>query len=209
MTGSLRIQSGSHKGKRITPPVPSHGKSNATPSLVKEAIFQILRSRFGADLPSYAFFDLCAGSGQIGLEALSCGFGEIHIVEPDQDRFTSIMEVVRKNRFEVHLHKKQMLRMVSHIIERPKSVIFIDLPYSFWEGESCPAIRQFLEHFDRAIRSAGTHPVECEGLIIIQGASPYAEAQTPESPVFGDIEVKRYRKNYLTLIRFFAGRAHI
>ena len=74
---SMRIITGKFKGTRLTPI-----KGNTirpTSDRVKEALFSILRERIiDAD-----FLDLCAGTGGIGLEALSRGAKSATFVERD------------------------------------------------------------------------------------------------------------------------------
>lgn len=71
----LQIISGKLKGMRIQSP---DGKLlRPTKSSVREALFNIL----GQDLTGYSFMDLCAGTGAIGLEAVSRNAKPVYLVE--------------------------------------------------------------------------------------------------------------------------------
>jgi 16S rRNA (guanine966-N2)-methyltransferase len=73
---SLRIHGGEARGRRLRSPA----GIRPTQGLVVEAIFNML----GPDLPGALVVDLFAGSGALGLEALSRGAAQVTFVERDQ-----------------------------------------------------------------------------------------------------------------------------
>ena len=73
----LRIVSGSLRGRKIAAVV--HDDLRPTPLMVREALFSIL----GNAVPGRPFFDVFAGTGIHGLEAISRGGGEAVFVEYD------------------------------------------------------------------------------------------------------------------------------
>src|SRR3954469_10632511 len=73
----IRIVAGSHRGRKIT--VEVHEGMRPTPQMVREALFSIL----GNAVPSRPFFDVFAGTGIIGLEALSRGATRSTFIERD------------------------------------------------------------------------------------------------------------------------------
>jgi 16S rRNA (guanine(966)-N(2))-methyltransferase RsmD len=77
MRVQLRIVAGAFRGRRLTCEV--HEGLRPTPLMVREALFSIL----GNAVPDRPFFDLFAGTGAIGLEALSRGGSEVVFVERD------------------------------------------------------------------------------------------------------------------------------
>jgi len=84
---SLRIIAGQHKGRKL------HSvKGNVvrpTPDRVREALFNIL----GEEVVGSVFFDLFAGTGAVGLEALSRGAARIVLLEQDE----RVLKVLKKN----------------------------------------------------------------------------------------------------------------
>lgn len=77
MRVSIRIVAGSLKGRRITC---NHGPElRPTPQMVREAMFSIL----GNAIPERPFVDIFAGTGVVGLEALSRGASQALFVERD------------------------------------------------------------------------------------------------------------------------------
>jgi 16S rRNA (guanine(966)-N(2))-methyltransferase RsmD len=77
MRAQLRIVAGALRGRKLTCDV--HPGLRPTPDMVREALFSIL----GNAVPDRPFFDVFAGTGVIGLEALSRGASETTFVERD------------------------------------------------------------------------------------------------------------------------------
>src|SRR4051812_354738 len=77
MRVQLRIVAGSLRGRKLNCSV---GKDlRPAPQMVREALFSIL----GDAVPDRPFFDLFAGTGAVGLEALSRGARSVVLVERD------------------------------------------------------------------------------------------------------------------------------
>ena len=77
MRTQLRIVAGSLRGRKLTCTVNEHLRP--APQMVREALFSIL----GDAVPGRPFFDLFAGTGAVGLEALSRGARPVVFVERD------------------------------------------------------------------------------------------------------------------------------
>src|SRR4029077_11825797 len=77
MRTQLRIVAGSLRGRKlvctVTPAL------RPTPQMVREALFSIL----GNAVPDRPFFDVFAGTGVVGLEAVSRGASSVTFVERD------------------------------------------------------------------------------------------------------------------------------
>jgi 16S rRNA (guanine966-N2)-methyltransferase len=71
----MRVIAGSHKGRRLL--TPKDRSIRPTPERVKEALFSIL----GNQIVGANFVDLYAGTGAIGIEALSRGAARVSFVE--------------------------------------------------------------------------------------------------------------------------------
>jgi 16S rRNA (guanine966-N2)-methyltransferase len=79
MVMMVRIVAGIAGGRRLA--VPPHG-TRPTSDLVREAVFSALQAR--RDLEGARVLDLYAGSGALGLEALSRGAAHVRFVESDR-----------------------------------------------------------------------------------------------------------------------------
>lgn len=164
----FRVQKGTLKGKSISMPPESRGHSCFTPGLVKEALFQLVENRLETEPSDYAFFDLCAGSGQIAIEALSRGYHPVHAAELDQGRFEFLIRQVRAQKYDIRLHRKDFRKMSPFIEGR--SVVFLDLPYTFWTP--LPAlITDFLGSLGDP--ASGDHRI-----IVIQGPAAWPDWET-------------------------------
>lgn len=136
---SLYIQAGILKGRKIPIPSSVHGHLHFTPSKFKEAVFSILESLYlngTIQKEKSVFIDLFAGSGQIGFEAYSRGFGNVIMVELEKSRFRSLLEVSNKLKLPINLHNKDSFRFAKSF--QPKeniSIFFLDPPYTFWETQ--------------------------------------------------------------------------
>ncbi len=83
----MRVVSGSAKGRRLHTP----GKLDIRPTSdkIKESLFNVLGERVAES----RFLDLCAGSGAVGIEALSRGAREVFFVDYSRES----MELAKKN----------------------------------------------------------------------------------------------------------------
>src|SRR5918997_1835736 len=86
----VRIVAGSLRGRKITAVV--HEGLRPTPQMVREALFSIL----GNAVPGRVFFDVFAGTGVVGLEAVSRGASRAALIERDARQGTEIHKYVEK-----------------------------------------------------------------------------------------------------------------
>ncbi|MCS7046335.1 MAG: RsmD family RNA methyltransferase [Gemmataceae bacterium] len=85
MNTAVRIVAGTLRGRKIACSV--HADLRPTPQMVREALFSIL----GNAVPHRLFIDVFAGTGVVGLEALSRGAAAAYFIERDL-RLASAME---------------------------------------------------------------------------------------------------------------------
>ena len=77
----MRIIGGKYRGKKLFSPQSENVRP--TSDKAREALFNILRSRLGANFGEYKLLDVFSGSGASGLEALSQGFAKVALVDID------------------------------------------------------------------------------------------------------------------------------
>jgi 16S rRNA (guanine(966)-N(2))-methyltransferase RsmD len=85
----MRVIAGSARGARLA--APRGTKTRPTADRVKEALFSILNSR--CKLEGARVLDICAGTGSLGIEALSRGAASCCFIENDR----SVMTILEKN----------------------------------------------------------------------------------------------------------------
>jgi 16S rRNA (guanine966-N2)-methyltransferase len=86
MANTLRIIGGDWRGRRIR--FPGKGGIRPTPDRVRETLFNWLMAK----VPGSRCLDLFAGSGALGLEALSRGAAHATFVERDRDNAARLRE---------------------------------------------------------------------------------------------------------------------
>lgn len=123
-----RIIGGSAGGRRLQ--TPKGDLTRPTSDRVREALFSALESLVGS-LDGLRFLDLYAGSGAVGLEALSRGAAEATLVE--HDRRTA--GLIRTNARAVGFRTADVVTgsVARHLGERPAApydLVFLDPPYS-------------------------------------------------------------------------------
>src|SRR6478609_4472641 len=82
----IRIVAGSLRGRKLTAVV--HEGMRPTPQMVREALFSIL----GNAVPGRVFFDVFAGTGVVGLEAVSRGASSARLIEKDARQANDIQK---------------------------------------------------------------------------------------------------------------------
>jgi 16S rRNA (guanine(966)-N(2))-methyltransferase RsmD len=122
-----RIVAGALGGRRLA--VPTGRDTRPTSDRVREALFSTLESM--VDLEGTRFADLYAGSGAVGLEALSRGAARVLLVESDP----KAARVVRENVETLHarnvkISTDRVERLVKQPPDEPYDVIFADPPYA-------------------------------------------------------------------------------
>lgn len=86
----VRIVAGSLRGRKIT--VVVHPGLRPTPQMVREALFSIL----GNAVPDRPFYDVFAGTGVVGIEAISRGASRANLIEKDAKQATEIGRYVER-----------------------------------------------------------------------------------------------------------------
>jgi len=135
MKSGLRIQSGDFKNRVIPLPKRHHQHQNATPSRIKESVFQLVRNELQNE-SDFEFFDLFAGSGQMGIEALSLGAYRVCFSEIDPHRLTQIRMTCNDLEIpadQVTLTKSKGLKIFqeSFGVTESLQIFFADPPYTY------------------------------------------------------------------------------
>ncbi|PAE25031.1 MULTISPECIES: 16S rRNA (guanine(966)-N(2))-methyltransferase RsmD [Bacillaceae] len=123
----MRVVSGTRKGKLLKA-VPG-SSTRPTTDKVKEAIFNIIGPYFNGGQG----LDLFAGSGGLGIEALSRGADKVIFVDRDGKAIQTIHENIRNCDFEekAEIYRNDADRALKAILKRDLTFdyIFLDPPY--------------------------------------------------------------------------------
>lgn len=140
----MRIIGGQCRGGRIK----AMAGLDCRPAMgrVRGAIFSALEAR-GIDWPSCRALDLFAGSGSLGLEALSRGAAQVSFVEVKR----SAAALIDANALRLGFAQERLLvlaeearRFLSRVSAAPYDLIFIDPPYG--QGLLAPTLRAVLRN---------------------------------------------------------------
>ena len=121
----MRVITGSAKGKKLE--APKGLATRPTTDRVKESIFNIIQTK----LPAENVLDLFAGSGAMGIEALSRGSKKAVFV--DSDKFA--VSVIKRNLDAARLsHCSSVINSTAEIYlngcQEKFDIIFLDPPYN-------------------------------------------------------------------------------
>jgi 16S rRNA (guanine(966)-N(2))-methyltransferase RsmD len=123
-----------------------------TPDSLRERAFSVL----GETILDADFLDLFAGTGAVGLEALSRGARGVVFVEPHR----GVAKILRANcaafeldRDEAHIMNQTALKAIAALHRRGRlfNLVWADPPFEHWED----GLRAVLEVFSRPLLAVG------------------------------------------------------
>lgn len=188
----MRISGGTAKGRTVGfgkafSRITEGDKLRPTSSKVREAIFDIIRN----ELPGAVFLDLYAGTGGVGIEALSRGAGKVVFVESNGMRVKMIKHLLSEFNFK---ERSRVINSRAYEFAKKESekdvkydIIFLDPPY-------------YTEELTRVLPIIGEGDILKEsGVVIVEHSS----RKEPPEAVKRLKAVKKYRygDTMLTLYR--------
>ncbi|QQE76069.1 16S rRNA (guanine(966)-N(2))-methyltransferase RsmD [Brevibacillus composti] len=124
----MRVIAGEHRGRRLTA-VPGKG-TRPTTDKIKESIFNMIGPYFSGGW----VLDLYAGTGGLGIEALSRGMDKAVFVEKDLKAFSVVKQNVAACRLEdrAELYRNDAGRALKLLAKRGVvfDLVFLDPPYA-------------------------------------------------------------------------------
>ena len=188
----MRIIAGMHKGRLIESPKGTH--TRPTQDRVREALFSMIESRLG-NLANVSVLDAYAGSGALGLEALSRGAAQVVLCEIDPGAARTLQDNVRA------LDRDGRCRVIKGdvhslaqrgLLPGPFTLLLLDPPYRISKSE----VRALIE----ALVASGA--VAEDALIVWEHGS----GEPPQWPVgITEIARKRYGTTTVSLAEVAGG----
>lgn len=168
---AVRILAGRWKGRRL--PVPASARP--TSGRARQALFNLLRDR----VDGARVLDLYAGSGAVGLEAVSRGAASAVLVEPDADALLASLREWKVEPSEVRVLTGPVARALRRLVgDRERfDVVFADPPYS-------REIAADLSEVSRVMAEGG--------LLVLQGDLGSA---APKLPGLREVAERAYGRN--------------
>jgi 16S rRNA (guanine966-N2)-methyltransferase len=180
----MRVVSGKYKGKALKA-VPGNS-TRPTTDKVKESLFNIIGPYFDGGQG----LDLFAGSGGLGIEALSRGLDRMIFVDRDMKAVETIRDNIHSCRLEdqVEVYRNDAERAVKAVMKRQLvfDYIFLDPPYK----------KQQLEKLLNMISENGL--LHQSGIIICEHA-----VQVELPTVIGELTRSRYEKYGIIAISIY------
>ena len=144
---SMRIIAGVGKGRKLFSP-PSI--TRPTSDRAREGLFSSLISTFGT-LDGLHFLDLFAGSGAVGVEALSRGAGLVESIESNAEsaqvcekNFELLLNQPNLGKFKVH--QTTTFEYINHLANKQFDIIFLDPPYDVTNIEIEKILKKILSN---------------------------------------------------------------
>ncbi len=185
-----RVIAGRAGGRRLAVP-PGNG-TRPTSDRAREGLFSTWQSLLGGPLDGERVLDLYAGSGAVGLEALSRGAGHTLLVEADTRAVRTVRENVRALGLpgaEVRAGKaEQIIRTPAP--GDPYDLVFLDPPYAVSDHD----LREIL----LTLRAEGW--LAADALVTVERSTRGGDFRWPDG--FDAIRARRYGEG-----TFWYGRA--
>jgi len=176
----MRIISGKYKGRVIKMP-----KSiRPTQDKVRKALFDIL-----SDIEGLSFLELFAGSGAVGLEAISRGVRDLTLVEYNPDCLLALRKNIESLKLKAcNLYPQEAEKTIKNLHRDKKkfNIIFLDPPY--YSGLSKKTL-QILGAYDI---------LTPHGIIVVQH---FKKDSLPEAS--GDLSLFRQARYGDTVLSFY------
>jgi 16S rRNA (guanine(966)-N(2))-methyltransferase RsmD len=183
----MRVTGGTSRGRRLAGPR-GHGV-RPTRGLVKEALFNILAER----VPGARFLDLFAGTGTIGIEALSRGARQVTFVESSQAVCRMLRANIRtcglEDRAEIRpIPVARFLKQRFNQADQTYDIVFVDPPYHTEEG------KKILPSLGRGVI------IQLDGVVVIEHfhktrlADRIGQLALGKSYRYGDTRLSVYRR---------------
>ncbi len=127
----MRVIAGTARGRILKSP--ADDRIRPTADRIKEALFSAIISRCGT-MTGMSVLDICAGTGSLGIEALSRGAERVTFIDNDHAATTLIKANVQNLGFQNKVMVLEMtaIRALQHLQvknEQPFDLVFFDPPY--------------------------------------------------------------------------------
>ena len=186
----MRIIGGRMRGLGLA----SVGKGDAgahlrpTSDRVRESLFSMLEGgRFGDPIRDAQVLDLFAGTGALGLEALSRGASHVCFIENGRAALKLLSDNIKKARVDSETDIVRMDATRLGPCDTPASLVFLDPPYGKGMGE-------------KALLAAAKHGWLAKGALIVWEEA--SEHSPP--PGFSKVEARQYGQTWITFLTYQA-----
>lgn len=180
----MRVIAGRARSLKLK--TPEGAGTRPTTDRIKETLFNMIQS----DIPGCIFIDLFAGSGGIGIEALSRGAAHAYFIENGKEAISCIQANLHFTKFSDNatLLKQEAFSALSMIHEKEADIIFMDPPYQAGYEE-------------RIFKALKVQPYVTENTLLILEAELCRSMDFLEGLGYELIKEKTYRTNKHVFVR--------
>lgn len=176
----MRVIAGNYKGRKLNSP--ADDSIRPTSDRIKESVFNMLQS----DITGCVFVDLFAGSGAMGIEALSRGASYAYFIDSDKES----IKLIKKNTEFVTCESYNILwqdykTFFKMLKNESVDIIYVDPPYKM---ES--VYTDVFELAKSALSTKGLIVLECNDMIMLDNKNGYSI-----------INRKKYGKTYIGIYK--------
>ena len=195
----MRVIAGAFRGRRLAAPK-GNRLVRPTADRVKESVFSILQER----MVDANFLDLCAGTGSMGIEALSRGAKHVTFLERNSrciefiERNLHTCGLLTKSDARYHLLRREVVKGIAYLCKRSIvfEIIYFDPPY----GVDLAAGSQL---YTTCLPLLAESSLLCiDGILLVEHAKQYVLPDTvgnlrrSRQARYGDTVVSFYEKSY-------------
>lgn len=198
----MRVIAGTFRGRRLTAPK-GNRLVRPTTDRVKESVFSILREQ----VVDANFLDLCAGTGSIGVEALSRGAKHVTFLDRDPrciaiiERNLDVCGLTTESDTRYYLLCRDILKGIAYLHKREVvfDVIYFDPPYG--TGLEDSSQRSIELYTSSLVLLAETTLLANSGTLLVEHAKQVVLHDTVgnlsrnRQARYGDTVVSFYEKN--------------
>jgi len=159
-----RVIAGTHRGRRIH--TPKGSATRPTSERSREALFSALVARGALD--GARVLDLYAGSGALGIEALSRGAASATLVDTDRGAVAAMRRTVADLRLSQVTVQQRDVRAYLRGVPREHDLVFIDPPYDVGE-----------EGIEEVLALLARHWLAGEALVVVERSARSPEPTWP------------------------------
>ncbi|HKS08355.1 MAG TPA: 16S rRNA (guanine(966)-N(2))-methyltransferase RsmD [Pyrinomonadaceae bacterium] len=177
----MRVIAGAFKGRNLKSP-PSM-QVRPTSDRLRETLFNVI----AAHVPDARFLDLCAGSGAVGIEALSRGAAHATFVDRSRrscQLIESNLELCRVPEEQRDIYCAEAAEFLKQNQENPWDIIFLDPPYK--------------ENYLRILEILSSKLLNEDGLLIVEH---HHKTELPET--IGSLTRTRILKQGDSVLSFY------
>ncbi len=124
----MRIIAGEYRGRILKSP--GNYQTRPTSDRLRETLFNVLNPRIN---PQLKFLDLCAGTGAIGIEAISRGAGFVSFVDISRKTCGLIeenLDLLRIPETQTEIYCSSAVKFLSREKQKSWDIVYFDPPYS-------------------------------------------------------------------------------